>query len=511
MRSRWPFLLSLAGLLILIAPALKTDAEAIQPAQVQIYGPSAALAGESVLIRVQVPATTSVRKAVVSASRDGRTFAVVGSLPLRRGAALGSLPVGDQIGRLWLRVSVKGQGSRTLRIAVQNPYRPAAPDDATLPEAGIVVIRDLFGNHPIDGAPRWAGTVRLWDTATSWNAIEKAPGRYDWRALDAAVAQAEANNQSVLLVLGGTPSWAAVDQAPGAEFAGPGSSMPMREAGDFERYVGTVVERYGGRIAAYQIWNEANIEQFWRGTPELMADLTARAYDAIKRRNPQATVVAASTGSRWIKGFERFYPEYLKALSAYGWPFDAYGVHLYPMASGTPRDRAYLLGMFRNALQVADAPPKPIWETEINYGVTNPGLGDAARAIPTDQIPGYVARTYLDSLRFGIERSYWYAWTPDYRLLGIQMWNGLTAEVAYGQISEWVVGARFSGCQTIEALVTCNFDRAGQPFQIAYTDDDSNLSLPMPRGFTTATVLGGAPVPIAGTVAVGPTPVRLSP
>ena len=75
-----------------------------------------------------------------------------------------------------------------------------------------------------------------------------------------------------------------------------------------------VVNRYGGRIAAYQIWNEANIPQFWRGTPELMADLTARAYAVIKKAQPGAVVVAASTGSRWVKGFTEFYPEYLTAL-----------------------------------------------------------------------------------------------------------------------------------------------------------------------------------------------------
>lgn len=505
MRRAWQVLVALAVVL-----TLSTPTQARQPTQVQVFGPSVAFAGESILVRVQVPGA-GARKAVVSASRDGRTYAIIGSVPLRRGVALSSLPVGEQIGPLWLRVTAKGQGSRTLRIDVRDPYRPAAPDDASLPQAGIVVSRALFGNHPISGAPQWAGTVRLWDTATSWNAIERTPGQYDWRALDGAVAQAEANKQSVLLVLGGTPSWAAVGPAPGAEFAGPGSSMPMRDATDFERYVGAVVDRYGNRIDAYQIWNEANIEQFWRGTPQLMADLTARAYDAIKRRNPQATVVAASTGSRWIKGFERFYPEYLNALSAYNWPFDAYGVHLYPLASGSPRDRAYLLGMFRNTLHVANAPGKPIWETEINYGVTNPGLGDSARQIPTDQIAGYVSRTYLDSLRFGIERTYWYAWTPEYRLLGIQMWSGLPAEASYGAVAEWVVGARFSGCQTVEALVSCNFSRDGQPFRVVYTDDDTNMSLPMPAGFTTATVLGGTPVTIVGTVAVGATPVRLSP
>jgi 4-hydroxyphenylpyruvate dioxygenase len=90
--------------------------------------------------------------------------------------------------------------------------------------------------------------------------------------------------------------------------------MPMTDPALFEEYVRAVLARYGGRIAAYQIWNEANIPQFWRGTPELMADLTARAYTIIKRAQPGATVVAASTGSRWVKGFTEFYPEYLTAL-----------------------------------------------------------------------------------------------------------------------------------------------------------------------------------------------------
>ena len=67
-----------------------------------------------------------------------------------------------------------------------------------------------------------------------------------------------------------------------------------------------------------------------------MADLTARAYAVIKKAQPGAVVVAASTGSRWVKGFTEFYPDYLTALCAVGWPVDAFSVHLYPLASGTP-------------------------------------------------------------------------------------------------------------------------------------------------------------------------------
>jgi hypothetical protein len=479
------------------------------PAQAPAYG-------EFPLEVVIPPSTgTARRTAVLSASRDGETFVQLSRWRVAK--AGGSKPFtidsGTEVGRVWLRTVVTGKDvkvqQRTVSIRIANPYRPSQPDNADIPESGVPVGGALFGNHPIIGPPEFAGTVRLWDTSTSWNKIERSEGTYTWGALDRAVASAEAAGQEVLLVLGGTPEWAAVAGAPGAEFAGAGSSMPMRDPAMFESYVRAVVKRYGGRIAAYQIWNEANISQFWRGTPELMADLTARAYRIIKDAVPGATVVAASTGSRWIKGFTEFYPEYLAALKEFGWPIDAYSVHLYPLAGGTPRDRAYLLGLMKTALRIADAPTKPIWETEINYGITNPGSGEAARTIPDAEIPGYVGRTYVDSLRYGIARSYWYAWTPEYRLLGIQMWNGYLATRAYATIRHWVVGATFSGCSSSGVVVVCNFDRARSPFFIAYTDDGSAATVANPGG-TVITGMDGATAPAGTDIPISGTPVLIN-
>ena len=245
-----------------------------------------------------------------------------------------------------------------------------------------------------------------------------------------------------------------------------------------------------------------------------MADLTARVYPIIKQAVPGATVVAASTGSRWVKGFTEFYPDYLAALREFGWPIDAFAVHLYPLPGGTPRDRAFLLGMMKTALSIAQAPDLPIWETEINYGITNPGSGDSARSIPEAEIPAYVARTYLDSLRYGIARSYWYAWTPEYRLLGIQMWNGYLATQAYARVREWVIDSTFHGCSTSGVVVQCNFDRSGSPFYVAYTDDGSAGSVALPSGMTVyqgmdgQTLAASAQVPVLGTpvLIAGPVP-----
>ena len=167
--------------------------------------------------------------------------------------------------------------------------------------------------------------------------------------------------------------------------------------------------------------------------------------------------------------------------------------------------------MMKTALRIAEAPARPIWETEINYGITNPGTGEAARSIPAADIPGYVSRTYLDSLRYGIARSYWYAWTPEYRLLGIQMWSGLPRQPCLRATTrQWLVGSTFSGCSTSGVVVQCNFDRGGVPFFVAYTDDGSAGSVPTPAGRTIITALDGSTSPVSGAVAVSGTPVRIS-
>ncbi len=514
-----------AGILIgAVGPAV--PAAAAEPstrpaarAPIVMTAPSTAPALSAFPLTVKVPALdrgTTRRTAVLLASRDGTTYSKLSSWRVPAGGRTKEFNVeaGEALGRLYLRTEVTGKGltlqRKTIALRVTNPYRPSEPDNVAIPEQGVRVDGTLFGNHPIVGVPEFAGTVRLWDVSTSWNQIERQRGRFSWEALDREIAKAESAGQQVLLVLGGTPEWAAVAKAPGAEFAGPGSSMPMTDPRLFEDYVRAVVNRYGGRIAAYQIWNEANISQFWRGTPELMADLTARANRIIKQAVPGATVVAASTGSRWVKGFTEFYPDYLAALREFDWPIDAFAVHLYPLPGGTPRDRAFLLGMMNTALRIAEAPALPIWETEINYGITNPGTGDAARFIPDAEIPAYVSRTYIDSLRYGIARSYWYAWTPEYRLLGIQMWNGYLATQAYGRVREWVVDSTFHGCSTEGVVVQCNFDRNGYPFYVAYTDDESVASIDRPEGMTVFQGMGGVTQAAGPQVTVSGTPVLIA-
>jgi hypothetical protein len=65
----------------------------------------------------------------------------------------------------------------------------------------------------------------------------------------------------------------------------------MSDYGDF---AGAVAERYKGRIAMYQIWNEPNLAREWNGKAPSAAEYTEMlkaAYTAIKKADPSAIVV----------------------------------------------------------------------------------------------------------------------------------------------------------------------------------------------------------------------------
>jgi hypothetical protein len=350
---------------------------------------------------------------------------------------------------------------------------------------GTTVQRTLFGMHVFNAQTgNWPtipiGSLRLWDNDTSWAQIEKQRGVYDWTTLDGAVATAQKSGMNdILMVLAGTPAWAT--DTPGAvALPVPGASGMPTNPVFWDEWVTAVATRYKGRITAYQPWNEANLTTFSTGSAKEMADLTKRAYDIIKAIDPNATVVAPSTGTRLGGPFHKFYPQFLNELKARNWPVDVWAAHTYPYSLGTPVDRAVLAKQWIAMLQAAGAPNLPLWDTENNFGLKGPG------AFPDADIIGprageWTARTYLDALRLGISRVYWYAWAPDADLLGIQMNNGSTAAIALRTLQDWIVGATYNGC-TGTAKVTCTFTKSGVTSKVVWAESGTR-SFAVPTRF----------------------------
>lgn len=359
---------------------------------------------------------------------------------------------------------------------------PASAEDLR----GSTVSDTMFGLH-VKGVQQgvWPtiefGSLRLWDNDTSWAAIEKSPGVFDWTTLDTAVNTAQKNGVTdILMVLSGTPAWASTSTCqPPACLPSPGAAGMPRDLALWDNWVTQVVTRYKGRITSYQPWNEANLQTFFEGTPAQMADLTARTYRIVKAIDPKATVVAPSTGTRLGAAFKRFYPAYLQELGARNWPVDVWAVHSYPASLGTTKDRAALATGFIQALRDAGAPDKPIWDTENNYGLKGPGPANPDVDIEGKRAEDWTAVTFLDSLQLGISRVYMYVWEPSNDLWGIQYYNGTVGARAMQTMEDWIVGAVYRGCVQEGARITCKFIKDGKQRWILYSaQGKQNFTLP---------------------------------
>ena len=375
---------------------------------------------------------------------------------------------------------------------------PASAEDLR----GTTVSDSLFGLH-VKGVQQgvWPsiefGSLRLWDNDTSWASIEKSPGVFDWTNLDNAVATAEKNGVTdILMVLSGTPAWASTSTCqPPACLPSPGAAGMPRDLALWDTWVTQVVTRYKGRITHFQPWNEANLPTFSEATPAQMADITARTYRIVKAIDPTATVVAPSTGTRLGAAFKRFYPAYLRELGAREWPVDAWAVHSYPASLGTTQDRYALAEGFLQTLRDAGAPDLPIWDTENNYGLKGPGPANPDVDIEGKRAADWTAITFLDSLRLGISRVYTYVWEPSNDLWGIQYYNGTVGATAMQTMQDWIVGSRYQGCTQDGVRVTCTFVKDGKKQLIVYSTQ-GRKKFALPKEFSQVCRLNGKCVDI---------------
>ena len=350
------------------------------------------------------------------------------------------------------------------------------------------------------------GSVRLWDSGVSWGQVEQSRGKYWWTGLDKAVANANAQSAEILFVLGSTPRWAAANKSQGT-YPNKGAASNPRNLSDWRRWVTKVVTRHGDSINAYQIWNEANLKTFWQGTPRQMAILTKQAHRIIRRLDPTAKVVAASTSVRLASAFNRFYPAYLAELRRLNWPVNVFAIHSYGPSTAIPAVRAKYISLTRAALKKAKAPRRPLWDTEVNYGIAGPGSKYPDKDIDGWQASAFISQTYLDSLRLGVARTYWYAWLPRTNLLGITMFNGTLAATAFQTTHDWVSGATVACSNT--PLRTCYVDKGGVPSQIVWRSKGVAVPYTVPIYATKSCSAAGScqPVTPGSTVMIGRMPI----
>jgi len=316
------------------------------------------------------------------------------------------------------------------------------------------------------------GSIRLWDSGVTWGQVQQRKNLYWWNGLDSAIANANSQGVSTLYVLGSTPKWAATNKKQGTYPNKGAASVPKIK--DWKKWVTAVTKRYSNSIDSYQIWNEADLTNFWAGTPKQMAKLTKVAAKIIRKNDPTAKIVSASSTVRLKSSFRRFFPAYLKELKKDRWPVDAIAVHTYPDGKGSPADRNQNIEKVLRDMRKAKVPGnKELWDTEVNYGIPGPGK-IKGQSVDGAQAASWVAQTYLDNLRYGIDRSYWYFWAPADGRVGITFQDGTPGAVGYDTVNKWLAGSFYS-CSTGMGLSpnVCQLGDNDNPEVIAWSTTGS--------------------------------------
>jgi polysaccharide biosynthesis protein PslG len=229
----------------------------------------------------------------------------------------------------------------------------------------------------------------------SWKLHQPAPDRLDdflFAELDGLVETAVAQNIAVLLSVAKAPEWS----RPTTEFDG-----PPTDYAHYRAFMELLARRYQGRVAAYELWNEANLQREWYGSPLSAADfvrLMQAGADGVRAADSAAILISGAPATTGINDGLIAIDDrlYLRQMFAAGLAdvVDAIGVHPYGWAnppdsragdgtSPAPSHNNHPSFFFADTLAdyqtIRDefGAAQPLWVTEFGWGSFE-GFTDAA-------------------------------------------------------------------------------------------------------------------------------------
>jgi polysaccharide biosynthesis protein PslG len=229
----------------------------------------------------------------------------------------------------------------------------------------------------------------------SWKLHQPAPDRLDdflFAELDALVETAVAHDIAILLGVAKAPEWS----RPTTEFDG-----PPTDYAHYRTFMELLARRYQGRVAAYELWNEANLQREWYGSPLSAADfvrLMQAGAEGVRAADPAAILISGAPATTGINDGLIAIDDrlYLRQMFAAGLAdvVDAIGVHPYGWAnppdsragdgtSPAPSHNNHPSFFFADTLADYQAirdefgATQPLWVTEFGWGSFE-GFSDAA-------------------------------------------------------------------------------------------------------------------------------------
>jgi hypothetical protein len=160
-------------------------------------------------------------------------------------------------------------------------------------------------------------------------------------------------------------------------------------------------------------------------------------------------------------------------LAAGGAPYaDIVSFHGYvnPALGQQPEDITRTVDQVTSSITGTALAGKPVWNTEGGW-TNNSALPDQ------DLEASFVARVYILQWFKGVGRFYWFQYGNDETGTFWTSAGPDEAEIAYGQVYNWLVNATLSGpCTPTGTVWTCNFTKGGGLQQQAVWDTSKTCS-----------------------------------
>lgn len=126
-----------------------------------------------------------------------------------------------------------------------------------------------------------------------WQNREKKEGQMNWSVVDRMVDAADSAGMEIMMCLWATPEWAIAEQYKDKK---KGYSYPPEPAA-FRKLCREIGERYKGRIHLWEVWNEPDLDGYWKGTPEEYVEMMKIAFEELKAVDPDNKIICGGFAS----------------------------------------------------------------------------------------------------------------------------------------------------------------------------------------------------------------------
>ncbi len=258
--------------------------------------------------------------------------------------------------------------------------------------AGSFAFVDLPGHLPtIDGIdlaitgveePEDAKLARALGARThrvglAWHELSPSEGVNRWDRQDELFKTTLAAGLRIQTGLGYSSVWAAEGAPEDATWRVRITYPPRVDA--WRDYVRSTVERYRGRVFAYEVWNEPDLEGFYRGSTEQYLELLRIASEEIRRADPQALVMSGGFATVLGHGGRRLNPDIqVRTLREAAHLFDLHVLHQHGLFDSFYSALTGPLDEMRRDLPQ----PRPLYFNETSVGTQFTDAEDQAKTLP---------------------------------------------------------------------------------------------------------------------------------